>query len=70
MAIPQGKTILQYYNDQINTLVDIRGRFSVYNDDWASLPVGVRNGVKQRVNDAIQGVKTALDDVNAAIQAL
>jgi hypothetical protein len=70
MAIPADKTPLQYYNDQINKLVDIRERFSVYNDDWATIPAGVRAGVKLRVDTAIQAVKLALDDINAVIQAM
>lgn len=70
MAIPQGQTPQQYYDQQITTLCTIRDYFLVYYSDWASLPAGVKTVVKGKVSAAFAGVKTALDDVNTAIQAL
>lgn len=70
MAIPAGKTPQQYYNDQINTLVKLRDKFLNYYEDWGTLPAGVKTGIKTRFSDTITSVKTALDDVNAAVQDL
>lgn len=69
MAIPAGMTVLEYYNQQINILVKLRDQYLVYDEDWLTLPVGVQNGVKSRVNTVITNVKLGLDDVNAAVQA-
>lgn len=68
MAIPAGVTPLEYYNQQINRLVKIRDKYMVYDEDWAGLSTSMKNAVKAVVNSEIASVKTALDDVNAAVQ--
>ncbi len=70
MPIPVNKTPLEYYNDQISTLVKLRDKFLNYFEDWATLPVGVKNGVKARFSSDVTTVKTALDDINTAVQNL
>lgn len=70
MAIPADKTPIQYYNDQITLLIKTREKFNNYYEDWATLPAGVKAGVKAYVSSNFTSVKTALDDVNAVIQTL
>jgi len=69
MAIPPEMTILEYYNQQINILVNLRDRYMTYSEDWDTLPQAVKNAIKTKVNNQITSTKLGLDDVNAAVQA-
>jgi len=72
MAIPVGTTALEYYNEQINLLVEARDRYMVYDQDWNSatpIPDSFKTVIKNKFDTVITNVKLALDDVNAVIQA-
>jgi len=68
MAIPVGVSVLDYYNQQINALVKLRDQYMVYDEDWDTLPTGVKNAIKLKASNTITSVELALDDVNAAVQ--
>ena len=70
MALPVGMTWLQYYNQQISLLVALRDISDPILDHKSWLSAAGLMAAKAAFNTQIANVKTALDDVNAAVQSL
>jgi len=56
------------FNRILGNLGNLRHQYTVYGDDWATLPAAVKTVVRARVSSVIAQASTDLGVLNTAIQ--
>ena len=69
-TIPEGYTLDSWFNQIVTDLSMMNSKLSVYREDWALLPSGVKDGVKARVLTQIDEAIVQLTELKIDIQAI